>query len=165
MRITRIETLCLSRPHEPEHEWITARSRTIKADAVIVAIHTDAGLTGLGEASPYGLPPLIRSWVSWLAVELTGRDPGDPALAPHPNGQLPAATGHLPFLSPHDCAVAAIDAALWDLRGKLSGRPVRALLAAQPRERVRLYASSGHPGRSCFDPWRRISGRSVSECC
>jgi L-alanine-DL-glutamate epimerase-like enolase superfamily enzyme len=138
MHITRIETLCLSRPHEPERQWFTAGYRTIKADAAIVIIHTDDGLTGIGEASPYGVPALIREWVGWLAVELIGRDPADPTLAPHPNGQVTS----LP-VSPHDCAVAALDTALWDLRGKLSGKTVRALLAAEPRERLRLYASSG----------------------
>jgi L-alanine-DL-glutamate epimerase-like enolase superfamily enzyme len=141
MRITQIETLCLSRPHEPEHQWITLRATTVKADGALVVIHTDEGLTGIGEASPYGVPPLIREWVNWLAVELIGRDPADPTIGPHPNGRLLENSPH-PF-PPHDCAVAAIDTALWDLRGQISGRPTRALLAAAPRDRLRLYASSG----------------------
>jgi L-alanine-DL-glutamate epimerase-like enolase superfamily enzyme len=142
MHITRVETLCLSRPHEPERQWFTARYRTIKADGAIVIIHTDGGLIGIGEASPYGVLALIREWVNWLAVELIGRDPADPTLAPHPNGPVSPQYASLPF-SPHDCAAAALDTALWDLRGKLSGKTVRALLAAEPRNRVRLYASSG----------------------
>jgi L-alanine-DL-glutamate epimerase-like enolase superfamily enzyme len=143
MHITKIETLCLSRPHEPEHQWITARSTTIKADCAIVVIHTDDDLVGIGEASPYGVPTLIRAWVDWLASELLGRDPSDPIHSLHPNGQLPANDAKLPFFSPHDCAVAALDTALWDLRGKITNRPVRALLSAESRDRLRLYASSG----------------------
>ena len=142
MHITRIETLCLSRPHEPENQWATAGYLTVKADCAIVVIHTDAGLTGIGEACAYGVPPLIRDWVSWLGRELIGRDPSDPSLAPHPNGRVPV-TGDAPPMPSHDCAAAAIDTALWDLRGQISGQTVRALLTAAPRERLRLYASSG----------------------
>ena len=61
MKITRLETLCLSRMHEPERQWFTGHSRTIKADCAIVVIHTDEGQTGIGEASAYGWPRLIRS--------------------------------------------------------------------------------------------------------
>ena len=86
MRITHLETLCLSRPHELERQWITARSRVIKADCAIVVIHTDEGLQGIGEASAYGWPLLIREWVNWLAPGLIGRAPRDPDIVPHPNG-------------------------------------------------------------------------------
>ena len=56
MRITALETICLSRPHERARQWVTSRYRTIKADCAIVVIHTDAGLQGIGEASAYGWP-------------------------------------------------------------------------------------------------------------
>jgi L-alanine-DL-glutamate epimerase-like enolase superfamily enzyme len=137
--ITQIETLCLSRMHEPERQWFTHRYRTIKADCAIVIIHTDDGAVGLGEACAYGVPSRIREWVDFLAPSLVGRDPRDPALAPHPNGRSWA----------HDCAVAGIDCALWDLRGKLAGRRVCDLLAGRAAERVRLYASGG-----CRYDWR-----------
>ena len=87
MKITRLETRCLSRMHEPERQWITSRTRTVKADCAIVVIHTDEGVTGIGEASAYGWPLLIREWVDWLSPELVGRDPRDPAIVPHPNGR------------------------------------------------------------------------------
>ena len=86
MKITKIETLCLSRMHEPERQWLTSQYRTVKADCAIVVVHTDGGLQGIGEASAYGWPLVIRDWVSWLAPEMAGRDPGDPAIVPHPNG-------------------------------------------------------------------------------
>lgn len=139
MNITNLETLCLSRMHEPERQWVTARYRTVKADCAIVVIHTDAGVTGIGEASAYGGPLQIRAWVDWLAPELVGQDPEDRSLAPHPNGLSRA----------HDAAVAGIDCALWDLRGKIAGERVAALLADDPLDRVRLYASSG-----CRYDWR-----------
>lgn len=143
MKITQLQTLCLSRMHEPERQWITSRYRTVKADCAVVVIHTDEGLTGIAEASAYGWPLQIRDWVDWLAPDLIGRDPRDLTIVPHPTGQS----------RPYDAAVAGIDGALWDLRGKLAGRRVADLLAESsgrtPLDRVRLYASSG-----CRYDWR-----------
>jgi L-alanine-DL-glutamate epimerase-like enolase superfamily enzyme len=139
MHITKVETLCLSRLHERERMWATATFRVIKADCAIVIITTDEGLQGIGEACAYGVPTLIRDWVAWLAPTLLGRDPQDPRIVPHPNDRSTS----------HDCAVAGIDTALWDLKGKIAGKRVCRLLAERPLDRVRLYASSG-----CRYDWR-----------
>jgi len=148
MKITRLETLCLSRPHEPERQWVTASYRTIKADCAIVVIHTDEGISGIGEASAYGGPPQIREWVDWLASEMMGRDPTDPTVVPHPNG----------LSRSHDSAVAGIDCALWDLKGKIAGKRVSELLTEKPLDRVRLYASSG-----CRYDWRHNPEQLIEE--
>ncbi len=132
MKITDVTTLCLSRPHEPERQWATARSRTLKADCAIVIIQTDGGVQGIGEPCAYGVPPKIRDEVAQMAPDLVGRDPTDPRVAPRPVGDRP-----------HDTAVAGIDAALWDIRGKVEGKRVSELLTDDPLTRVRLYASSG----------------------
>ncbi|MGB5052115.1 MAG: mandelate racemase/muconate lactonizing enzyme family protein, partial [Caldilineaceae bacterium] len=139
MKITALETLCLSRMHEPERQWITSRYRTIKADCAVVLVHTDAGITGIGEASAYGWLTKIQGWVEWLAPTLVGKDPLDPAIAPRPTGRN----------RPIDTAIAGIDCALWDLRGKAAGKRVSELLAPTPADRVRLYASGG-----CRYDWR-----------
>ena len=139
MKITKLETLCLSRLHEPERQWFTAAIRTIKADCAIVVIHTDEGKQGIGEACAYGVPSMIREAVSRLSPLLIGRDPADPSIVPHPNGLSRA----------YDCAVGGIDSALWDIRGKVVGKRVCELLSERPLDRVRLYASSG-----CRYDWR-----------
>ena len=66
MKITRVETIILSRLHEPERQWVTATVRVIKADCAIVLVHTDEGLTGIGEACAYGNPARIKEWAAWL---------------------------------------------------------------------------------------------------
>ncbi len=141
MKITKLETLCLSRMHEPERQWVTARYRTVKADCAIVVIHTDEGLSGIAEASAYGGPLMIRDWVDWLSPDLVGKDPQDWSIVPHPNGR--------PGSRAYDAAVAGIDCALWDLRGKIAGKRVSELLRPGAPDRVRLYASSG-----CRYDWR-----------
>jgi len=148
MKITKLETVCLSRMHEPERQWFTARYRTVKADCAIVVIHTDEGLQGIGEASAYGWPLLIREWVDWLAPELVGKEPNEPGIVLHPNGTNRA----------YDAAVAGIDTALWDLRGKLADKRVCELLTEKPLNRVRLYASSG-----CRYDWRNRPEQLIEE--
>ena len=139
MKITKVETLLLSRMHEPERQWMTSRFRVIKADCPVVVVQTDEGLTGIGEACAYGIPRLIGEWVDWLSQALIGKDPRHSAIVPHPNGRNHA----------HDCAVAGIDTALWDLKGQIAGKRISELLTPNPQARVRLYASSG-----CRYDWR-----------
>jgi L-alanine-DL-glutamate epimerase-like enolase superfamily enzyme len=141
MKITSIETLCLSRPHELERQWVTARFRVIKADCAIVVVHTDEGVDGVAEACAYGHPLIIRDWVRWLSRDLIGCTPQEAQVRLHPNGHNRS----------HDCAVAGIDGALWDLRGKADGKRASELLKpnGKPLDKVRLYASSG-----CRYDWR-----------
>ena len=148
MKITKLETLCLSRMHAPEQQWITAQYRTVKADCAIVVIHTDEGLTGIGEASAYGWPLMIRDTVEWLAPELVGLHPEDAITILGPNGRG----------RPYDAAVAGIDCALWDLRGKIAGKPVAALLTDAPDDHVPVYASSG-----CRYDWRERPEQLIDE--
>jgi L-alanine-DL-glutamate epimerase-like enolase superfamily enzyme len=160
MKITHIETILLSRMHELERQWITSTLRIVKADCAIVLIHTDEGLTGIGEACAYGNPARIREWAAWLAPELVGKDPLRPETVPHPNGRTAA----------YDCTISGIDAALWDLRGQVEGKRVSQLLNRKYRkyssasstpgalEKVRLYASSG-----CRYDWRYNPNQLIEE--
>ena len=151
MKITVIETLCLSRPHEPERQWFTASYRTVKADATLVVVHTDEDVQGIGEACSYGIPPKIRDAVQDMTPGLLGRDPLHPAIRPRPTGKNASA----------DAAAAGIDAALWDIRGKVEGKRVSELLVRPgqtPLNRVRLYASSG-----CRYDWEKNPDAVVEE--
>ncbi len=140
MKITKVETLLLSRMHELHEQWVTSTLRIVKADCAVVVVHTDDGLTGIGEACAYGGPGLMQEWVEWYSRHtLVGRDPRRTAIVPHTSGRSWA----------HDCAVAGIDCALWDLRGQIEGKRVSQMLSAAPLEKVRLYASSG-----CRYDWR-----------
>lgn len=140
MKITKVETLLLSRMHELHEQWVTSTLRIVKADCPVVVVHTDDGLTGIGEACAYGGPGLMQEWVEWYSRHtLVGRDPRRTAIVPHTSGRSWA----------HDCAVAGIDCALWDLRGQIEGKRVSQMLSAAPLEKVRLYASSG-----CRYDWR-----------
>ena len=135
MKITDIRTLSLSRAHEPERQWYSATFHVPKADCSICIIETDEGLQGIAEPCAYGVPPEIAARIEELKPALIGRDPRDEDLTPH-NGAVRA----------NDIANAGLDCALWDLRGKIAGKPTADLLCSPgqtPLRRLRLYASSG----------------------
>ena len=112
LKITKVETLCLTRLHERERQWFTLKYRTMKADCAIVIISTDEGIQGIGEACAYGVPTLIKEWANFLAPSLIGHDPRKPEIVPHPTG----------LNRSYDTAVGGIDSALWDLKGKIEGK-------------------------------------------
>ncbi|CAN3985365.1 mandelate racemase/muconate lactonizing enzyme family protein [Kitasatospora purpeofusca] len=153
LRITKVEVLALSASFDdlydsPEDvpDWLRypASSHLVLPRrgqyATLVKIHTEDGSIGIGEA--YGLPsPQVTATVvaTVLAPLLIGQD----ALATGAiwerlfKGQ--AAGGHNRgfYLE----AMAGVDLALWDLRGKLAGVPVHRLLGGPIRETVDCYAS------------------------
>lgn len=132
-RITDVKTICLSRLHEIERQWTSSNFKTIKADCAIVSIETDSGLQGIGEACAYGEPKVIADWVGWYRRQLVGRRVDDFQSWPHTNDRNWG----------HDTAVAGIDCAVWDLRGKIENKRVSELISDSPDDRVRMYASGG----------------------
>ncbi len=119
MRITGVETLRLG-----EFERL-----------VFVVVHTDAGLTGLGET--YDAPEAVESYVhSELAPVLLGADPRD--IEGHWNRiyRMPRlALGK----SVEIRALSAVDVALWDVSAKERGWPVWRALGGASRDRIRVY--------------------------
>lgn len=154
MRITNVTTIPASRMHGLSEQWVTDRYRSIKADIAVVVVETDTDVTGVGEACSYGNPLQIADWVRWYAPTLIGAELDDPGIVPRPTGtSLVHARG-----SAHDFAVAGIDSALWDARGKAAGLPVRLLLNPAADETVEVYASGGVR----YD-WRRDPGSLVDD--
>jgi L-alanine-DL-glutamate epimerase-like enolase superfamily enzyme len=121
-----------------EVEPITLRSRypfqiargTRTAFELFVFFLTHEGVTGLGEASPqayYGESPLsVRSAVNSLGRLLDG-EPEALRTALHTPG-----TPLGEVLGAHASVRAALDIALWDMRGKIEGVPCHRLIGANP---------------------------------
>lgn len=137
MKITDIRVLSLSRRHEPEREWASAAFHVRKADCAIVIVETDEGISGIGEACAYGVPPVIKGKVEAMKSRYVGKEP---AIA------LQTAAGAARRgVDDEAVPLAGIDCALWDLKGKIAGKKVCDLLAdgGPTLNRVRLYASAG----------------------
>lgn len=102
---------------------------------IVVLVRTDEGLTGIGEASLAGRGRGVLGVLDHFRELLIGKDAGQ---IEHLWGEMVHGT----FWSTGQVvmsAVAGIDLALWDLKGKRLGVPVYELLGGPTRERVRVY--------------------------
>jgi L-alanine-DL-glutamate epimerase-like enolase superfamily enzyme len=136
MKIVRIVAYRVELPlHEGSYRWSGGKSVSV-FDSTIVAVHTDDGLTGYGEACPLGpfyLPAYaegVRAGLRELGPHLLGLDPRELAQL---NRRMDAA------LKGHPYVKSAVDMACWDLLGQSSGLPVCTLLGGRFGEAVQLY--------------------------
>lgn len=118
MKITRIETIRIR--EFPQLLW--------------VQVHTDEGLTGLGETF-FNASSVECYLHDDVAPQLIGRD----ALALDAIAR--DLVGYVGFRSTgvEVRAASAIDIALWDLFGKAAGMPVVQMLGGWTRDRIRTY--------------------------
>jgi D-galactarolactone cycloisomerase len=119
-----------------------------------VRIHCDDGSFGIGEASPMqgGLASLGIIEHN-LAPALIGEDPLDHAVL---HDRLLHSFIKLGPEGALSGALAAVDIALWDLKGKLLGQPIYKLLGGAWRTRLPFYASIGGNGERSIDEVLRV---------
>ena len=136
MRITRVSAWQVDLPlHEGSYKWSGGKSVTV-FDSTVVAIETDAGVTGYGEVCPLGpayLPAYaagVRAGLLELAPTLIGADPTQLGKL---NRTMDAA------LKGHPYVKSAVDVACWDILGKVAGLPVCVLLGGRYGEDFHLY--------------------------
>ena len=102
-------------------------------------IDTDAGLSGWGEPVVEGRAHTVAAAVEELSDYLIGKDP-------HHIEDLWSVMYRAGFYRGGPIlmsAIAGIDQALWDIKGKDLGRPVYDLLGGPVRERIRVYSWIG----------------------
>lgn len=113
----------------------------VKPRWLFLKIHTNAGITGLGEPITEGRALTCAEAVKEIEPYLVGKDP-------RPVGKhWQAIYRHAfyrggPILT---SALSGIDQALWDIKGKALGVPVYELLGGPTRDRVRVYAHASKP--------------------
>jgi L-alanine-DL-glutamate epimerase-like enolase superfamily enzyme len=122
--------------------------------SAFVRVWADDGSVGIGEASPMqgGLASL-GIVVHNIAPALRGADPLDHAVIQDRLLHSLAKLGPEGSLSG---ALAAIDIALWDLKGKLLGQPIYKLLGGAWRNELPFYASIGNNGERSVDEVLRV---------
>ncbi|NLX42804.1 MAG: galactonate dehydratase, partial [Chloroflexi bacterium] len=106
---------------------------------VFVVVETDAGITGVGEASVEGKEQAVCSAVADLSRPLLGRD----ARRIEHNWQILYRHGFWRGGIVLDSALSGIEQALWDIAGKDLGVPVYRLLGGACRDRIQLYTHCG----------------------
>ena len=123
---------------------------------LIVRVHTDAGITGIGEAFPIGPDRAIAETVAYFQSWIEGWDPFDIERVWH---ELYAGS-RFPTGSIITSAISGIDQALWDIKGRALGVPVYELLGGKVRDRIRVYQSpEGETPAELADDARRLVER------
>jgi L-alanine-DL-glutamate epimerase-like enolase superfamily enzyme len=139
MRITQVEC------HVLVNNDVSADANSSAQDDVVVIVHTDDGIIGVGEVdtNPWCVQALIKAPGTHnisrgLEEMLIGEDPLEVEalwdkmyVGSMMSGRRGAGI----------CAIGAIDMALWDIRGKALGVPCWKLLGGSTKERVTPYAS------------------------
>jgi L-alanine-DL-glutamate epimerase-like enolase superfamily enzyme len=151
MKITDVECHVLLAPNYDPSFTSSAQ------DSFLVLIHTDEGLTGLGESD-------VNPWIAKACIEapgthtmgqcikemLIGADPDQIEAIWH---KLYVATAMNGRRGAVVHAIGAIDMALWDLRGQAQGKPICDLLGHARATPVVPYASL-QPAGGSFEAYR-----------
>jgi len=139
-------------------------------DAVLVRVRTDTGLEGIGEAD--SSPEVVKAVVDapfshniacGLRELLVGENPLETERLWQ---KMYDGTVYFGRTSVTISAMAAIDMALWDLKGKHFGEPIHRLLGGKQHESIKAYASIlfGENGSATTEigrRWREAGYRAV----
>jgi D-galactarolactone cycloisomerase len=148
IRITKVEAISLFVPIKEKIEAPIAIPHAAELTDIIfkgyrttlVRIHTDCGISGVGECIVRLTPTATRDIIRDLAPLLIGKNPLDrEALWELLFGAMMNRGHNRGFFVE---AVSGIDIALWDLAGKVLGLPLYRLLGGCHQSRLRTYASS-----------------------
>ena len=105
-----------------------------RGDWLHVVVETDAGITGVGEASHSGNDALCVAAVEQFAQALAGQEPRQISRI---RQELARNQGGLFY----NTALSGLEQALWDVLAQSLGVPLHHLFGGALRERLRLYAN------------------------
>ncbi|MFW3569976.1 mandelate racemase/muconate lactonizing enzyme family protein [Kosakonia cowanii] len=122
--------------YRPEYRCVYSR----KMETCLVKITTDSGHVGWGEALAPVVPQVIAEIITQLfAPLLTGQSPFASQVLNARMYDAMRDRGHITGY--HIDALAAVDIALWDLKGQILNQPVYQLLGGAFREQIPCYVS------------------------
>jgi galactonate dehydratase len=145
MKITRITTHLMQAGTPETTAWAADTSALVTSrNWLFVRVHTDAGITGVGEGS--GWPRVVETAVKDLEHVLIGEDARD--IERLWQKMKLAMMGHGDTGVVGSGAITAIDTALWDIKGQALGTPVWNLLGGRVRVRLPYYAHAKTPAKA-----------------
>jgi muconate cycloisomerase len=147
VRITEIEPIPVRVPIREEFQIQSALGAHHESPFVLLRVHTDEGITGLGEVSCTPVwsgedaTTAVHVIESFLSPALVGKEPRD--IETLTALMRRAVAGH-PFTK------SGIEIALWDILGKAAGLPVYRLLggAVRPKIPIKMSVSGCEPERA-----------------
>jgi L-Ala-D/L-Glu epimerase len=140
VRITKVETIAVRTPVREPLIWPGGTRHS--ASGLLVQIHTDEGLLGVGEAPGPTLPTIRTIIAAELTQFLLGQDPLRVEWLVHRMEEFARNWSRIGAY-----AIAGVEMALLDLKGKAIGVPVAELLGGFCRDRVAVvgYLFIGSP--------------------
>jgi L-alanine-DL-glutamate epimerase-like enolase superfamily enzyme len=106
-------------------------------ESLYVRVTTSGGVVGWGESFGSARPMVVAAFDNWVRRLAVGQSASDVELIPRVERMLVSLSRSGPLAH----ALAGLDIALWDIRGKLAGVPVSTLLGGAKRSHVQCYAS------------------------
>lgn len=147
MRITGIDTYVVGNPWK---NWVFA------------VVNTDEGVSGLGEGTLNGFARTVEAAIHELEPLVIGRNPLDIAdIALRLWRDVYSDGGQI-----HGSALAAIELGLWDILGKVTGKPLYQLWGGRAHDALRAYANGWYRGGrtpdAIFDDAQEVVRRGYS---
>ena len=144
MKITQVVPVLLTGPISDDPSMHAFRR---ERSAAFVELHTDTGHIGIGETYlGYHLPQIVPAIIDYYAPILLAYPPAAGAEGfdvAELTGRLAACSQFWGRVGVGPTVISAIEAALWDLNGKLLGVPVHELLGGSKHRRLLGYATGG----------------------
>lgn len=104
---------------------------------IFVLVHTDEGVTGLGQTADVRTAPIVHDLAERFLI---GADPQRITAHWHEIFEWVAYHG---YAGAETRALSALDIALWDIKGQLTGRPIVDLLGGVIHDSVPTYNTCG----------------------
>lgn len=182
MKITRLEVYILRAPEDARPHWVS-HFIVPKANEILVRVHTDAGIEGIGIATSYTpIEAAIKAFNTGIVEYIIGEDPLAPEKLHHKLFWLTAQK----IASERDWTreaivriAAAVDIAVWDIVGKAANMPLYRLFGgfkneipcyvtcayyrdgktlSELRDEIEMLQSQGHRGFKA-----KVGGLSLKE--
>ena len=112
---------------------------TVPPRWLFLEVETDAGITGWGEPVIEGRASVVKTAVEDFSSYLIGKDPR--TIEDH--WQVMYRTGFYRGGPEVMSAIAGIDQALWDIKGKYYNAPIYELLGGRCRDKLKVYSWIG----------------------
>jgi L-rhamnonate dehydratase len=139
MKITQVDAMVVQIP------TIDTGAADAMQDAFLVRISTDEGIAGIGEGNhaPHAMKAMVdapgsHSWSQGIKDLLIGEDPLSPQRVFDRMYRATVMSGRRGL---GVAVLAAIDVALWDIKGKAENKPVYELLGGATGAPIRPYSS------------------------
>ena len=144
MKITDVRAVLLTGPSSND-PWITVAKA--RRTAAFIEVSTDVGLVGVGETyAGYFAPELVAPVVEYVRPILVNAETTDAVTLTH---RMRRCLAFWARVGVGAAILSGVEAALWDLAGKLEGVPVFELLGGARHDRLRAYATGG----PSLQPW------------